>query len=66
MAREIEFYANLLSVSKGGYKERCTIMTDAIDALHENGVWEGIEMDGSELDVARELAAIVRRVVGKR
>lgn len=42
------------------------MMTDAIDALHENGVWEEIEMDGSELDVARELAAIVRRVVGKR
>lgn len=64
VAREIEFYANLLSVSKGGYKERCTMMTDTIEALHENGVWEGTEIDGSEL--ARELTAIFRRIVSKR
>ena len=52
-----------MSVSKEGYKERCARIIRAIEALHENGAWETGEMNGSELEIAREVAVIVSRTV---
>ena len=63
-AREIEFRAFIMSVTDEGYATRIKWKMSAIQSLHNEMVWSDEDPDNEAIEDAREIAIIIRRIVG--